>query len=171
MGKPAPSLAKDNPTLNSTYPYRLRRLTCVVAALVLSLLTACAPGLPTVVVDEQHFTAFKQGEFEQGYQFKPADGFHVDATGYPFLIPAESPFIPGPNMIQVTTGDGQVFSHPWDMQATRYELTPANLINLETGAAFPGLVAGQGYLLGIGYLESSGRFNVLWAAVINVDGT
>lgn len=132
------------------------------------LLTACASGLPTIIVDEAHFTAFKQGALNEGYQLRPAEGFTIDATGYPFVIPAEAPAIPGPNMIQVTTGDGQVFGHPWDLQYTRYTLTAENLVNTETGAGFPGLTAGESYLLGVGYLDSGGRFTVLWASVVDV---
>lgn len=139
-----------------------------LAVLLASLLSACAPGLPLVVVDEAHFQSLKQGSLDGGYKLSAGEGFVLDATGYPFLIPAEAPQVPGPNMIQLSTSDGQVYSHPWDLNLTRYELTGATLVNVDTGQAFPGLVAGQSYLLGVGYLDAGGRFTVLWAAVVDV---
>jgi hypothetical protein len=139
-----------------------------LAAILLVLLAACAPSLPLVIVDEAHFTAFKHGEIDEAYEVTPGPGLRLDATGYPFLIPAEAPAVPGPNMVQITTSDGQVYSHPWDMRQTVYELTPDTLASIETGEAFPGLEAGDSYLLGVGYLDASGRFTVLWASVLNV---
>ncbi len=145
---------------------RLRPL--LASLLAVLVLAACAPGLPLVVVDEAHFTAFKQGVPEDNYKLRPSTGFTLDATGYPFLLPAEAPEVIGPNMIQLSASDGQVYSHAWDMALTRYELTPENLVNLDTGTAFPGLVAGESYLLGVGHLDATGRFTVLWAAILNV---
>lgn len=156
------------PALTLTAPAFPRlRVLAAVALCVLSL-AACAPARPTIIVDEEHFTAFKQGDFADSYKVQSADGFWLDATGYPFLIPAETPEVPGPNMIQVTTGEGQVYNHPWNLMNTRYELTPENLLNPATGEQFPGLLAGESYLLGIGYLDGNGRFTVLWAAVVDV---
>ena len=135
--------------------------------LIALLLAACAADPRVIVVDEAHFTAFKQGDLNNTYEVPSGNGFTVDATGYPFLIPMEAPEVPGPNMIQLTTADGAVFNHPWNMQNTRYELSSENLINPVDGAKFPGLAAGESYLLGIGYLDGEGRFTVLWAAVVD----
>jgi hypothetical protein len=134
------------------------------------LLAACAPSLPLVIVDEAHFTAFKHGEIDEAYEVAAGPGLRLDATGYPFLIPAEAPQVPGPNMVQITTSDGQVYSHPWDLRQTVYDLTPETLASMETGEAFPGLEAGGSYLLGVGYLDAAGRFTVLWASVLKVSG-
>jgi hypothetical protein len=149
--------------MNINHPARL-----LLASCLLSLLAACAPSLPTLVVDEAHFSAFKHGAQEGAYELAPGRGFIVDATGYPFLIPAEAPQVPGPNMLQLSASDGQVYTQPWDLQYTRYEVTPDTLVNAEAGNAFPGLQDGQSYLLGIGYQDANGRFTVLWAGVIDV---
>ena len=149
-------------------PIRSALLALATLCLTLLLLTACTPSLPLVIVDEEHFQALKQGSTEAGYQLPAGKGFTLDATAYPFLIPADAPEVPGPNMIQLSAGDGMVYSHPWNMQQTRYDLTPETLVSIETGQAFPGLVAGQSYLLGVGYLDATGRFTVLWAAVVDV---
>jgi hypothetical protein len=145
-----------------------RSLLPCVSLLSFILLAACAPVLPTIITDEAHFTAFKHGEFQDAYVLAPAPGFTVDATNYAFVIPAEAPEVPGPNMIQLTTGDGLVYSHPWDLQFTRYDLNAKTLTGSDPAQPFPGLQDGESYLLGIGYLDAAGRFTVLWAAVVDV---
>jgi hypothetical protein len=54
------------------------------------------------------------------------------------------------------------------MRQTRYELTGENLVNIETGDMFPGFTAGKSYVLGVGHLDASGTFVVLWAAWLDV---
>ena len=54
------------------------------------------------------------------------------------------------------------------MQQTVYDLSSATLTHAETGEPFPGLVCGQSYIVGVGHLDSTGRFVVLWAALVDV---
>jgi hypothetical protein len=152
--KPLPALA-----------HRTLLLAVLLSALVLA---ACTPSLPLVVVDEEHFHAFTEGPLAVSYQVPAGPGLTLDATGYPFVIPADAPEVPGPNMIQVVGEDEKVYSQPWNMQQTRYDLTPETLVNIETGDAFPGLAAGKSYVLGVGHLDAAGRFVVLWASWVDV---
>ena len=140
----------------------------LAAVLIVVVLAACSPALPVVVVDDEHYQALSVGPVPLAYKVAPGPGFTLVATGYPFLIPASAPEAPGPNMIQVIGSDEQVYSHPWDMQQTVYDLTPATLTHAETGEPFPGLEPGVNYLVGVGYLDATGRFVVLWAGLVEV---
>jgi len=139
-----------------------------LAFLFLALLAGCAPALPLVVVDDEHYQALSTGPVPLAYKVAPGPGVTLDATGYPFVIPASAPEVPGPNMIQVMGSNDQVYSHPWDMQQTVYDLTPETLTHVETGEPFQGRVPGQSYLVGVGYLDATGRFVVLWAGLVGV---
>ncbi len=146
-----------------------RGLAAFVLVIMFVLVAACsALGLPVVKIDEAHYTPVKYDSSEVvSYKLQAGKGFILDGTGYTFVIPADAD-VPGPNMIQVVDEAGAVYTQAWDMQQTRYEVSASTLSPSDGGQAFPGLQAGKSYMVGVGNLEATGRFVVMWAAIVEV---
>ena len=91
-----------------------------LAAVLIAVLAACSPALPRVVVDDEHYQALSTGPVTLAYKVAPGPGLTLDATGYPFVIPANArPRCPGPNIIQVIGSDEESSYAPLGHAADR----------------------------------------------------
>jgi len=146
------------------------RTTSLLAGLL--ALAACGRGAPidghTIVPDTEHNGA--AWEDAPHYEVDPSPALLLDPRGYSIPVPAG---LEGKSVNAIRVLADAEFRAAWDGKSA-LELGAATLKS--SGPAprsFPGFVAGQHYVLGLGYEQPAGadgklHFDVMWAGLVDV---
>lgn len=126
-----------------------------------------------VVVDDahNHLAGAKPGS-RATYTIPPAEGFMLDATGYTFSVPPQSPAT-SPNAVQVVIARDKSYTFQWSPSKTRYRVSAASLTPLKGSSAFRRLEAGTTVVIAIGYQRGDSEepqfvFYPFWAGLVEV---
>jgi hypothetical protein len=137
-------------------------------------LAACGHEAPidgrTIVPDAEHNDA--AWENAAHYEVDPSPALLLDPRGYPIPVPAG---LEGKSVNAIRVLANGEFRAAWDGRSP-LELGAATLKG--SGPAprdFPGFLAGQNYVLGVGHEQPAGadgqlHFDVMWAGIVDVRG-
>ncbi len=160
---------------------RIRGVHLVVLILAIVASASCQrqagsgdANLPVIVVDDthNHLGPVKTAP-PTTYMIAPADGFVLDATGYTFSVPSNSPAT-SPNVAQVLVDKNKsMYALPWSQSTGKHRVVAATLSPLRRSPPFQRLEAGTTVVIAIGYQraespEAEFGFYPFWASLVKV---
>lgn len=131
------------------------------------------PDLPVIVVDNAHnHIGPARAETPAAYTIMPADGFMLDATGYMFTVPPNSPAAI-PNVAQVLIDKSKsMYALQWSQSTARYRVSAATLSPVRGAPRFQRVEAGTTVVIAIGYQHDPGGggagFFPFWIGLVKV---
>lgn len=134
---------------------------------------AAKSSLPVILVDLEHLQVKRADGTTPPYYVIPAgDGFSIDASALPSVLPAGIEFTE-PDAIKVIVNNQQ-YSIPWVKGQSMYSVSAQTLTPMAGASAFTGLKAGTQVVIAIGHVGqgkaagANGTFEPMWGGIATV---